>query len=80
MEANEKGNRSKTSILSDAQQESRLLRPVVADVWGGIKYPPQIPPHEISLIGAGLVRMGGMGGIFGRQNHSRRFNALAPAA
>ncbi len=31
---------------------------------GGIKNPPQIPHHEIPLIGAGLVSMGGMGGIF----------------
>jgi hypothetical protein len=48
----------------DPQQESRLLRPAITNVWGGIKNPPQIPPHEISLIGAGLVRRGGMGGIF----------------
>ena len=29
-------------------------------IWGGIEIPPQVPPHEIPLIGAALVRMGGM--------------------
>jgi len=33
-------------------------------LWGGIEIPHQIPHHEISLIDAGLVRMGGMGGFF----------------